>query len=114
MKTALFVFNGDPMCFIHVLLNALDMHGHGQEVQVVMEGASVRLAELLLNPEHALHPLFQQAVQAGLLAGVCRACAAKLGATEHVEQAGLPLIGDMHGHPSMHGYMAAGFRIITF
>jgi hypothetical protein len=24
-KFALFVFNGDPMCFIHVLLNALDM-----------------------------------------------------------------------------------------
>jgi hypothetical protein len=24
-KIALFVFNGDPMCFIHVLLNALDM-----------------------------------------------------------------------------------------
>ncbi len=33
-KIALFVFNGDPMCFIHVLLNALglplleDMLGH--------------------------------------------------------------------------------------
>jgi len=24
-KFALFVFNGDPICFIHVLLNALDM-----------------------------------------------------------------------------------------
>ena len=24
-KFALFVFNGDPMCFIHVLLNVLDM-----------------------------------------------------------------------------------------
>ena len=24
-KNALFVFNGDPMCFIHVLLNAPDM-----------------------------------------------------------------------------------------
>jgi hypothetical protein len=27
-KFALFVFNGDPICFIHVLLNALDMNGH--------------------------------------------------------------------------------------
>jgi len=24
-KFALFMFNGDPMCFIHVLLNAIDM-----------------------------------------------------------------------------------------
>ena len=40
MKTVLFVFNGDPMCFIHVLLNALDLHGHGHETCIVMEGAS--------------------------------------------------------------------------
>ena len=31
MKTVLFVFNGDPMCFIHVLLNALDMHAAGHQ-----------------------------------------------------------------------------------
>jgi hypothetical protein len=24
-KVALFAFNGEPMCFVHVLLNALDM-----------------------------------------------------------------------------------------
>ena len=27
-KTALFVFNGSSLCFVHVLLNALDMKGH--------------------------------------------------------------------------------------
>ena len=25
MKAALFAFNGEPMCFVHVLLNAFDM-----------------------------------------------------------------------------------------
>jgi hypothetical protein len=33
-KVAMFVFNGDPMCFIHVLLNALDMHQKGDEVKI--------------------------------------------------------------------------------
>ncbi len=28
-KFALFVYNGDPMCFIHVLLNALDIKAKG-------------------------------------------------------------------------------------
>jgi len=28
-KVAMFVFNGDPICFIHVLLNALDMKAKG-------------------------------------------------------------------------------------
>ena len=31
-KVVLFAFNGDFMCFIHVLLNALDMHEKGYEV----------------------------------------------------------------------------------
>ena len=42
-KIALFVFNGDPMCFIHVLLNALDMKGKGDEAKIIIEGASVKL-----------------------------------------------------------------------
>ena len=43
MKTVLFVFNGDPMCFIHVLLNALDMQARGDECRVVVEGSATRL-----------------------------------------------------------------------
>ena len=39
-KNALFVFNGNPMCFIHVLLNALDMHIRGDTVKIIVEGAA--------------------------------------------------------------------------
>ncbi len=42
-KVALFVFNGDPMCFIHVLLNALDMQERGYEGKIVIEGAATKL-----------------------------------------------------------------------
>ncbi len=37
-KFALFVFNGDPMCFVHVLLNAFDMKEKGHESAIVIEG----------------------------------------------------------------------------
>ena len=47
-KTALFVFNGDPMCFIHVLLNALDMHEKGYEVKTVIEGAATKLIPVVV------------------------------------------------------------------
>ena len=33
-KVALFVFNGDPMCFFHVLLNALDLKEKGVEARI--------------------------------------------------------------------------------
>ncbi len=42
-KMALFVFNGDPMCFIHVLLNALDMNEKGYEAKIIVEGAATKL-----------------------------------------------------------------------
>lgn len=114
MKTALFVFNGDPMCFIHVLLNALDLQGRGHEATIVMEGASVTLAPVLVKPDHPLARLFAQVREQGLLAGACKACSVKLNVAAEVEAAGVPLIGDMSGHPSMGSYMEAGWRIVTF
>jgi len=114
MKTVLFVFNGDPMCFIHVLLNALDMHAGGHEVRIVMEGASVALAPALVKPEHPLAKLFAKVREANLLDGACRACSVKLGVAAEVEAAGIALIGDMSGHPSMRVYMEAGWQVITF
>lgn len=114
MKTALFVFNGDPMCFIHVLLNALDMHEGGREVCIVMEGASVSLVPAVVKPDHPLSRLFAQTLENGLVHGACRACSVKLGVAAEVEAAGITLIGDMSGHPSMRSYMDKGFQIITF
>ncbi len=114
MKTVLFVFNGDPMCFIHVLLNALDLHAHGHESSIVMEGASVALAPELVKPGHPLAALFVQVREKGLLAGACKACSVKLGVAAGVEAAGIALIGDMSGHPSMRSYLDAGWQVITF
>jgi len=31
-KVALFAFNGESLCFVHVLLNALDLKDKGYEV----------------------------------------------------------------------------------
>lgn len=114
MKTALFVFNGDPMCFIHVLLNALDMRARGHEATIVMEGASVALPPALVKPDHPLCRLFAQVREQGLLAGACKACSVKLGVAAEVEAEGVPLIGDMSGHPSMASYQEAGWQVVTF
>ena len=46
-KVALFAFNGDPMCFAHVLLNALDMFEKGFKVKVVIEALPPRRLQSL-------------------------------------------------------------------
>lgn len=38
MKIAYFAFNGNTMCFQHLLLNTLDLHQKGHEVKLIIEG----------------------------------------------------------------------------
>jgi len=111
---ALFVFNGDPMCFIHVLLNALDMKERGDAPTIVLEGASTKLLPELARQDHPLHGLWEKVKTAGLVAGVCNACSKKLGTFEEAERQGLAMLDDMNGHPSIAGFQKRGYEIITF
>ncbi|NLI29023.1 MAG: cytoplasmic protein [Nitrospiraceae bacterium] len=113
-KYALFVFNGEMMCFVHVLLNAIQMHERGLEARIVMEGASTRLLPELVKPDNPLAGLFAKAKEQGLVDGVCRACSQKMGTLAEAEAQGLPLLDDMQGHPGMAGYTARGYTLITF
>jgi hypothetical protein len=113
-KFALFVFNGDPMCFIHVLLNALDMKAKGSEAKIILEGASVKLIPELVKSGNPLNGLWEKNFEAGLIEGVCKACSSKLGTLEVAKEQGLTLLDDMSGHPSMAAYRDKEFEIITF
>ena len=113
-KVALFVFNGDPMCFIHVLLNALDLDSKGYTAKVVIEGAATKLLPELVKKDNPLHALWEKTKAAGLIAGVCKACAGKMGTLEAAKEQNLDLLDDMNGHPSMSGYLQDGFEVISF
>ncbi|MBN2878896.1 MAG: cytoplasmic protein [Clostridia bacterium] len=109
-KVAIFAFRGDPMCFIHVLLNAKDMHDKGMEVKVVIEGESVKLLKKL---EDESNPLYMEVKDKGLFHSICRACSAKLGVLEYNEKIGIPVQGDMNGHVSMADFTLGGYEVIT-
>jgi len=113
-KFALFVFNGDPMCFIHVLLNALDMKEKGDQSKIVIEGSATKLLPELAEPGNPLHKLWEKVKQAGLVDGVCKACSNKLGMLEAAKEQGLTLLDEMSGHPSMARYRHEGFEVISF
>ena len=113
-KYALFVFNEEPMCFVHVLLNALDMHEKNHDVKIVIEGAATKLLPGLANNEVSLYDKWEKVKAAGLVAGVCRACSYQMGTQESAKAQGLELLADMAGHPGMAGFRQAGYEIITF
>lgn len=113
-KFALFVFNGDPLCFIHVLLNALDMKTKGDEAKIILEGASVKLIPELVKSSNPLNGLWKKSLEAGLVEGVCKACSNKLGTLDAAKEQGLTLLDDVSGHPGMSAYRDKGYEIITF
>ena len=113
-KVALVAFNGEAMCFVHVLLNALDMQEKGYAVKVVIEGAAVKVVNELNAENHPFHKLYRQVCEKGLIDCVCQACAAKLGALDGVKSQQLPLNNEMLGHPSLAGFIEQGYQIITF
>ena len=111
---ALFAFNGDPMCFIHVLLNALDMKEKGDDVKIIFEGAATKLVPELVKKDHPLSSLYQKAKALNLIDGVCKACSNKMGTLEAVKTEGLKFLDEMTGHPSISRYRQEGFEIIIF
>ncbi len=113
-KFVLFAFNGDPVCFVHVMLNAFDMQEKGYDVKVVLEGSAVTVARELVKPDAPFGNLWVKLKDSGLIDIVCQACSAKLGVLKEVEAQGLPLGGDLKGHPSMSSYIEKGYKVITF
>jgi hypothetical protein len=113
-KVVLFAFNGEFMCFIHVLLNALDMNKKGSDVRIVIEGAATKLILELATEGNPMHALYNNAKEKKLIDGVCRACSHKMGTLQQAEAQGLRLLDDMSGHAGMANYREQGFDIITF
>lgn len=113
-KAALFAFNGDSMCFVHVMLHAFDMKNKGYETKLIIEGSATKLVEELSKPDAPFAGMFTKLKEAGVIDCVCNACANKMGSLESAKAQGLPVCGDLQGHPSMTKYIEAGFDIITF
>jgi hypothetical protein len=113
-KVVLFAFNGEAMCFVHVLLNGFDMKAKGYDVKIVIEGAATKLIPEMKTAGSPLYGLFQKAREHGIVDGTCRACSAKMGTLGDAEAMGLTLLDDMSGHPGMSRYTDAGYEVITF
>ncbi len=113
-KILLVAFQGQAMCFIHVLLNGLELQAQGHQCKIIVEGEATRLIPEISQEGHFLNLLYRQMLTQGLLEGVCRACSSKMQVLENIKKEGLPLLDDMSGHPGMAKYIEQGYEIINF
>ncbi len=112
MKKFLFyAMQGEKMCFVHVLLNALAQKEAGNEVAIIFEGKAVTLPPILAEENN---PLYKKALDAGLIAGVCLACAKTLGVFEAVEKLALPFLSDMSGHAGILPFTEKDYKVLVF
>ena len=109
-KVAFFAFKGEEMCFMHILLNAINMHDKGVEVKIIMEGEAVKLIKKL---EEKDSKVYKKARELNLFDCICKACSAKMEVLEYNEKCGIPLDGELNGHPSMLRFIEKGYEIIT-
>jgi len=112
-KYAIFAFKGETMCFVHALLNALDMKKQGHDVKLIVEGTATRLIKELSDPKKPFANLYEKTKREGLIEGVCKACAAKTGSLESAREQGFSLLDGMSGHPGFSYYLKEGYEIIT-
>jgi hypothetical protein len=113
-KVALFAYNGEFMCFVHVLLTAVDMHERGHDSKIIIEGAATKLIPELVEEANPMHQLYEKVKRLDLIEGACKACSNKMGVLKKIEAEGLRLLDEMSGHPSMARYLEDGFEVITF
>lgn len=109
-KYVFFAFKGEAMCFMHILLNALDMHSKDMDVKIVIEGEAVVLVKEMIESKN---PLFKKVLDKKLFDCICKACSSKMGVLDYNLKCGIPINGDMSGHPPMSSYVKRGYNIIT-
>ena len=111
MKKILFYgLTGEKSCFLHVLLNAAQLHEGGHAVKVIFEGASVKLVKVFKEEKN---PVYLKVKAAGLIAGICLACSKTLGVYEDNLASGLPMLSDMNGHAGMKPFLEEGCEVIS-
>lgn len=101
---------GEKSCFMHVLLNAVQLHEAGHTARIIFEGASVKLVPVL---EAEQNPVYLKAKKEGLIAGICLACSKTLKVYEDNLATGLPMLSDMSGHAGMKPFLEEGFQVVS-
>lgn len=113
-KVALFAFNGEPMCFVHALINAQDFRQKGYDVKLIIEGSATKLVRDLADSSKPFAGIYKKVKDAGFIDCVCKACAQKMDALDAALEQDLPLCNELAGHPSMARYKDQGYDIIVF
>ena len=84
----------------------------GDDVLLIFDGAGTRWVPQLSDEEFKYHGLLEDV--RGSVHGACVYCARAYGVKDAIEEAGIPLVDEYQGHPSVRDLMVKGYRVVTF
>lgn len=79
---------------------------------LIFDGAGTRWVPLLADAGHKYHRLLEDVRDQ--VQGACVYCARAYGVKDAIEVAGIPLLDDYKGHPSVRDLMVEGRHVVTF
>lgn len=104
--------HGDMGRVANALELAKESKEQGDDVRLVFDGAGTRWVGPLSSSDHMLNPVYE-AVK-NTVAGACAFCANAFDVKDEVQNAGVKLLQEYEGHPSLRSLIAAGFSVVTF
>ena len=84
----------------------------GDDAILIFDGAATRWVPQLADPGFKYHGLLEDIRDR--VQGACVYCARAYGVKDEIEAAGIPLLDDYKGHPSVRDLMVEGRQVVTF
>jgi len=85
---------------------------NGDQLKIIFEGAGTKWIGELEKEDNKLHGLYMGIK--GNITGVCSYCAQAFGVKNEIVKAGLPLLEEYKGHPSIRNLVDDGFHVLVF
>jgi hypothetical protein len=104
--------HGDLGRVANALALTKEAKGAGDEVELVFDGAGTQWVRELSRKDSKLRGQFEKVRDR--IAGACEFCSGAYGVTEDVRAAGVRLLSEFEGHPSLRTRIAQGYQVVTF
>lgn len=104
--------HGDMGRISNALEAVKDFKTSNKEIKLIFDGAGVKWIGKLADPNSKMNSSYKKIEDK--ISGVCSFCAGAFGVKEQVIKAGIPLLDEFEGHPSIQKLVEQDYQVITF
>ncbi|MGB1287389.1 MAG: hypothetical protein ACPG7F_12700 [Aggregatilineales bacterium] len=100
------------MRVFNALIAAREFIDAGDYVDIIFDGAGVRSAIEIADPEHPIYGAFKEVEEH--ITGLCRFCSAQYEIEEESSKRGFKLLSDNYQHPGFRNFLINDYKILNF